>query len=210
MAIDLFGMILSSGVSWGVGKALDVLLECSRCGERADARIGNAQLNSLGCRNCSHSVSQFTNACNLTVGQNGRLGHVGLRFDYLEHTYDPKKFFPTNKYGYLYFGSEVRAHHLDGKQFVIAHRLLDYNSGRVYAETNGAIYTPQWDDAVWKPKSSSSIYFPSIPHPEQNDRILAVEVFAKSNMGDILCRERILLRLWNYKGHFKPQLPKIT
>jgi hypothetical protein len=210
MAIDLFGLILSSGVSWGVGKVLDVLLECNRCGERADTRIGNAQLNSLGCRNCSHSVNQFTNACGLTVGQNGRLGHVGLRLGYLEHTYDPKKFITSNKYGYLYFGSEVRAHRLSAKQFVISRRLLDYNSEKVYAESGGIIYTSQWDDTIWTPKSSSSLYFPTIPQSEQDDRILAVEILARSNMGDILCRERVLLRLWNHKGHFKPELPKIT
>jgi hypothetical protein len=210
MAIDLFGMILSSGVSWGMGKVLDVLLGCSRCGERADARIGNAQLNSLGCRNCSHSVNQFTNACSLTVDQSGRIGHVGLRFEYLEHTYDPKKFFSANRYGYLYFGSELRAQQLNGRQFVIGHHLLDYNSGKVYTESNGMIYTPRWDDTIWTPKSSSSVYFPSIPHPEQNDRILALELFAKSNMGDILCRDRVLFRLWDHKGGFKPQLPKLT
>ena len=109
MAIDLFGLILSSGVSWGVGKVLMYSFSAIAVGSER-ILVGNAQFNSLGCRNCSHSTNQFTNACSLTVGENGRVGHVGLRFDYLAHTYNPKKFISSNKYGYP--TSEAKLEHI--------------------------------------------------------------------------------------------------
>lgn len=75
--VDLFGMVLSGAVSWGVAKSLDVLVECPRCAERDKARIANVEVNRIQCRNCQLGTGQFTNACEFTVDrQTGRIGHA--------------------------------------------------------------------------------------------------------------------------------------
>jgi hypothetical protein len=200
MAIDLFGMLLGSAASWAVGKSLDVLVECSRCGNQTRERIGNARVNPLGCRNCSHEVNQFTNACDFTVASNGRVAHIGLRLDHmLRWERDPAKLFSWPKEGRIYFRDEIRALYLQGRQFVGVWQLIDFNSGQIYHKYD-EILTPESNDRMWVPKDSLWLNAHGVPPAQRDGRIFSVEIAAKSRFGDILCRERLLVRLWDRKG----------
>ena len=74
--MDLFTMFLNSAFGWGVGKILDTLTSCKKCGQRDDQRIGNSQYNYIECSNCHRVINQFTNACDFTVNpQTKQIGH---------------------------------------------------------------------------------------------------------------------------------------
>jgi hypothetical protein len=70
MAIDLFSVVLSSAVSWGVNRLLDSALKCFRCGENQAAEPDNDAFNDFRCGSCRHSLHEYINATQHTVNRN--------------------------------------------------------------------------------------------------------------------------------------------
>ena len=70
--MSIFSMVLESEMSWGVGRALDVLTGCRRFVQRDRRRIGNVQFNELRCSNCHRHLNQFTNGCDFTFNRSTR------------------------------------------------------------------------------------------------------------------------------------------
>ena len=76
---DPFGILLSSAVSWGIGKILDALLDCFRCGYDHTRDIQNRQVNYFSCPSCYNSIDQYVNACDYTFNRNSRrVGVAGI------------------------------------------------------------------------------------------------------------------------------------
>lgn len=201
MTIDLFGMVLSSAVSWGIDRLLDVTLSCDNCDHRFSGRIVNCQANALGCRNCSREIIQFTNACDYTVARDGKIGHVGARLlgGYMVGK-DPleKGWFSSGKDypDWLFFNSAIRARDMQGRQFVVEGEIADYNTGDVYSR-NQAIYTPDNNDARWYDKYGRiPVCWKYIPEQYRDKRIFAIDLKIKSKYGDVLCKDRIVTSLW--------------
>ena len=70
MPVDLFSVILSSGVSWGVGRLLDSLIDCHRCGSGRSVDVNNRSANSFRCYDCGHTLTEYVNATSNTVNRN--------------------------------------------------------------------------------------------------------------------------------------------
>jgi|GEM_PF-675303 len=67
--IDLFSIILSGGISWGMGKIFDSLVGC-RCGNYQERRMVNVEYNQFQCHSCKRTLSEYVNATNHTVNSN--------------------------------------------------------------------------------------------------------------------------------------------
>ena len=158
-------MVLSGVVSWGIGRILDVVLKCDRCGERMNSRVGNRQINTLACKNCWHEVIQFTNACDYTVSPDGYVGHVsGKLLGGFSVGEDPaNRGFVAKKYpDWIFSYTAFRARDMLGKQFVVVGKITDYSSGTVYAK-NEVIYTPSYQDSRWYDNSCIALRWKDIP-----------------------------------------------
>jgi len=88
--MDLASVFVTQSFDWGIGKALDVLWECiaGDCGQRTEDRIPNVQYHTFVCPNCETRHRQFTNACEHTVGCDGRIAAVGVSFGSFKHVRD--------------------------------------------------------------------------------------------------------------------------
>ena len=192
--VELFGVVLTSAVSWGVGKILDATLECFRCHRTSPSRIGNAQRNSLGCTNCWQEHVQFTNACDYTVAPSGRVGHVGAVFRggwSIDH--DPYN--GKSHRGWAFFYTALRARDLANRQFVVAGELSDYNR-RITYSTWDNIYMPNGSDSRWYENERLPLRWDTVPDEDRDSRIFAVDLTIRSRYRDELFNERLLVQLW--------------
>jgi hypothetical protein len=198
MVFDLFGMILESAISWGVGRILDVLFTCDYCGQKEHTQIGNVQTNYLGCTNCSREIVQFTNACDFTVGTDGETGHVGAKLlGGYSVTKDPAEpsWLSKEYEGWLFFPIAARARDMLGKQFVVTGEVVDYNTGIVYVH-NDTIYTPPYADSRWYDNCRMPLKWMDIPEDARDSRVFAIDLMVRSRYGDVLCEDRRLEQLW--------------
>lgn len=202
MAIDLFGTILSSAVSWGVGRILDVFLTCDGCGNRFRQQIGNGQSNTLGCKNCWREIIQFTNACEHTVHKNGQVGHVGAKLGigfYIgeDPAEKPGWFQGKTKYPeWLFFPAATRARDMKGRQFVEVGEIRDYDTGMVYSQ-HQVVVSPPHDDSRWYENHRIAIPWTNIPEEHRiKNKVFAIDMKIKSVYGDVLCEDRHLTTLW--------------
>lgn len=200
MAIDMFGMVLASTVGWGVGKILDTVTNCNKCGQEQDVRVGNIQENHLGCKNCGLVAKQFTNACNFTIDKNRRIGHVGgsLLGNYSvdDNPKDESWFFKKNYHGWLFFPVELRAIDMLGKQFVTKLNVIDYESGIILAESELSVWDSIYQDSEWTDKPVIPLNWKLIPEDYRNKRVFSIELLIKSELGDVLYQTRRLETLW--------------
>lgn len=197
--IDLFSMVLSGAISWGVGRILDTLVTCDRCGQRDPSTIGNVQVNHLGCRNCHQEVIQFTNACDFTLGPNREVGHVAAKFRggyAVDLNPSEKGWFQPRREGWLYFYTAARAKDMLGKQFVISGAIVDYENGVVYTKRD-VVYEPIYQDCQWyNPAECIALRWHDIPENCRDQRVFAIDLKVRSRYGDVLCEDRRIEQLW--------------
>ena len=74
MAIDLFSLVLPGVTSWAIGRLLDTMMSCGRCGSTCNRDVPNYAATNLLCPSCHGSLNQYTNATSHTVQQNGAIG----------------------------------------------------------------------------------------------------------------------------------------
>ena len=199
MAIDLFGMALSGVVSRGVGKVFDAIISCDHCGQQENTRVGNIQLNQLGCKNCWKETSQFTNACDYTINNTSKeIGHVAALFTggySVNRNPSECGWFPPDRTGWLYFYINARAIGMLGKQFVITGKIVDYNSGSIYTQRD-VIYNVPYQDTTWYGNHHFALSWHDIPESERYSKPFAIDLIVKSEYGDVLCKDRRLENLW--------------
>lgn len=196
--VKLCEVVLTSAVSWGVGRLLDAMITCDNCGQRAPSHLGNCQRNTLGCRNCWQEVIQFTNACDFTVAPDGHVAHVGALFrGGWQWDRDPadKGFFAKNYEGWVFFNAAMRARDMRGKQFVLNATLSDYNSGEQFTSRD-VIYNPTYADSRWYDNFSVDLRGYDVPNEQRDSRVMAVDMRIKSRYGDVLAEDRLLANLW--------------
>lgn len=75
--IDLFSVVLTSGIGWGVGKLLDSVVSCRR-GHSQQVNVTNVTYNGFSCRVCNQSLSEYVNATGHTVKRNRAVVAAGL------------------------------------------------------------------------------------------------------------------------------------
>ncbi|TVL96654.1 MAG: hypothetical protein CV087_23460 [Candidatus Brocadia sp. WS118] len=198
MAIDLFGMVLSGAVSWGVGKILDVVITCDYCTEEFEEQIANVQENYLGCPNCYTEIVQYTNACDFTVDNDGRIGHISAKFlRSFSEGWDPiddYEHYPD----WLFFDAAMRAIAMQDKQIVLSGQISDYNSGIIYT-SNDSICTAESFDTVWYDDLRIPLNWTDIPEEVRDYRIFAIDLFVKSRYGDILNTDRFLTQFEGWR-----------
>jgi hypothetical protein len=78
--MDLFSVILSSGISWSIHKLLDSFVEC-RCGSTQTEDVTNVDYNAFRCRDCGRNLNEYINATDHTINRNksivaAKLGHI--------------------------------------------------------------------------------------------------------------------------------------
>ena len=197
--VDIFGAVISGAIGWGTGKVLDAVVECLRCQYRFEDRLGNVQLNTIGCTNCWCEVAQFVNACDYTLTEGKRVGMVAATFlGGWKHDSNPSErgLFAPKREGWVYFDTNVRSLDMIGRQFVITGELSDYNSGAVYA-TSDRIYTPgNHRDWQWN-QDHLSLFRNHVPAEHRDGRVFAVDLKIRSPHGDVLSEKRLLANLWN-------------
>lgn len=195
MAIDLFSMIVAGGISWGIGKILDVFISCDLCGQKDRVRIGNVQFNNLGCSNCYREIVQFTNASDFTVDQKGRVGHVGAKLlgDYSLNVNPAEERIYE---GWLYFYVEARALDMLNRQFVLSCEILDFESGIIVSKGRSEIYTSAYQDSRWYEGAFLAVRWDQIPDAYRDNRIFAIDLKVRSEYGHLLCEHRRLEKLW--------------
>lgn len=69
--IDLFSVVLSSAVSWGVRRLLDATVNCRRCGTAHYRDVENSNTNAFRCHRCNHRLAEYVNATEHTTNRNG-------------------------------------------------------------------------------------------------------------------------------------------
>lgn len=198
MWIDLLKMILSGAISFMAGEILKVIVYCPECDNQQIEKIGNIQYNTISCKNCSHEVIQFTNACNTTIGKEGEIGHAAAKFiKGYSIAIDPqdKSIFKKKYDDWLFFNMAVRSLGLEDIDFVIKGEISDYDSGKIYT-TKEEIYHPVYYDAIWYENARIPLRWNVIPKHERDDRIFAIDLKVLSRYGDLLCEDRILKKLF--------------
>lgn len=71
--IDLFSVVLSSAVSWGVNRLLNSVVECYNCHSREYVDVDNIEYNDFSCGHCGHNLPEYINATDHTVNRNGSI-----------------------------------------------------------------------------------------------------------------------------------------
>lgn len=197
MALDLFSMVLSGAVSWSVGKIIDVGIRCWQCGEKWDDKIGNAQFNDLGCKNCWTQNRQFTNACDFTVNNEFEIAQTAFKFNgNWKWNYDPteKSLFKTKYKDFIFFPGQMRILGLENKQIVIEANISEFESGIVHAKMQ-KIFVPDTYD-FYNDKVCLDLNTEDLPNKIKDDRIIAVEIKILSKYNDLLCKDRLLGNFW--------------
>lgn len=87
MPIDLATIFVTKAIEFGIGKVFEAIWTCG-CEQRTEDRIGNVQYNILECPNCHKIHNQFTNACERTIGVDGRVAQIGVQFGSFTHYRD--------------------------------------------------------------------------------------------------------------------------
>jgi hypothetical protein len=73
MAIDLFSIVLEGVGSWVIGRMLDSMVGCGRCGHTVNETVTNYESSNLICPRCNNVLDQYTNATDHTVNRNGSI-----------------------------------------------------------------------------------------------------------------------------------------
>jgi len=193
--INLAPMILTAGMSWGIGRTLDVLVKCFNCDYVKNERIANVQKNELGCYNCGQEYVQFTNACDFTVSPDRNIAHVGAIFrGGFGVDVDPVD--SRDLPGWLFFYTSLRMRGFMGKQVVVKGELQDYDGREVFSEYSMIYPLAQPDVCFNNERQSLPVRWDSVPVEYRDERIFAVDLKILSKYGDLLFQERYLTHIW--------------
>lgn len=199
--ISLWNLIISSGVSWAVGKALDVIVDCIGCGQRNNQRIKNTAWNHLYCQNCQKENLQFTNICNTTVNRNGEIGSVAIalskNWTVKIDPSDKSWLFKKKWDDYIFFLYKGRTLAMLNTDIVLKGVLSDYNTNQIYTDFE-VILTPNYHDCLYGEDNTARMHFnwKDIPEDKRDNRIFAIDTIVQSRYGDKLTEDRILTNLW--------------
>lgn len=190
--MDLFSMFLHGAMSWGVGRILEVVTRCFRCGQQDERDIGNVQTNWLECSNCHEELEQFTNACDFTVDRRSQeIGHA--IWGPWEYKYEWVKeggiFQPTNHMLRIPF--RIRTRGLSGRAIVVETELSRYRDESFITSHESVIY----------PSSNATRHTCAHLYPDSNfDRddqgIIAVDIRLMSEYKDVLYEDRRIIKPW--------------
>lgn len=147
----MFDMFLSGAVSWGVGKALDVLTKCEHCSEENNQSICNVDYNHIECSNCHKETEQFTNACDYTVNRKSKqIGHVLIddSFNSLKIGYY-SDFFTDKRITSFSIPVRVMTYAMMNQPFILETSISSFYGGSTYTDSsvihancNKSIVTP--------------------------------------------------------------------
>lgn len=176
MAVDLFSMILSPVISWGVNRLLDTVVNCSYCGHETVQDISNYAINDQYCSNCNNQLDQYVNASHHTVNRNKSV--VGA---YVSNLHWPGW---KNKFK-LYYDLDV----INSKyEPVVVKLILSKFNGPIFHEYE-FIKRPTFEITRW---TNSWIEIPGSNFPEE-PQIIAVDIEVYNTWGDFLCEKRDLM-----------------
>lgn len=183
MAVDLFSMILNAGVSWGVSRLLDTVVNCTRCGNPRVEDITNQVVNSEYCSNCGNSLGQYVNASQHTVNRNRSVigAHISnLHWPSWRNTFQ------------LYYDLDV----INSKyESVVVKLQLSRFNGSIFHEFESTL-KPTYESTRW---TDTWIKIPGSNFPEEPG-VVAVDLTVYNLWGDYLCNTRELMEYGMNKG----------
>lgn len=183
MAVDLFSMVLNAGISWGVSRLLDTVVNCTRCGNPRIEDITNQVVNSEYCSNCGNSLAQYVNASQHTVNRN--LSVVGAHVSNLH--------WPGWRDSFqLYYDLDV----VNSKyESVVVKLQLSRFNGGVFHEFDSTL-KPAYESTRW---TDTWIKIPRSNFPEEPG-VIAVDLTVYNLWGDYLSNTRELMEYGMNKG----------
>jgi len=176
MAVDLFSMILSAGVTWGVSRLLDTLVRCGQCSSRSTEAISNYSFNNEHCPKCTNSLSQYVNATQYTVNKNRSIVAA-----HISNIWWPR---PHND---IHINFDLNVINSRYEQVVVKLLLSEFR-GRVF-HADETIYKPRYEATIWK---ETGIKVPGSVFPEKPCTI-ALDFEVYNLWGDLLTKKRELV-----------------
>jgi hypothetical protein len=177
--MDLFSLILQSAVSWGVGRVLDTVTGCGRCGFVHKRTVDNHATSQLVCPKCQSWLDQYTNATQHTINRNRSVAAAYASNIHWE------------KWGGLWkpsFNPRFQVDCVNSKyeDLVVRFTLSKFQGSSFYQDE--MILRPKWERGYW---NDISWKVPVSQFP-QGSGTFAVDVTVLNTWGDELHRARTL------------------
>ena len=176
MAVDLFSMVLNAGISWGVSRLLDTVVNCTRCGTPRVSDITNQVVNTEYCSNCGNNLGQYVNASQHTINRNRSVvgAHISsLRWPSWHGTFQ------------LYYDLDVVNSQYES---VVVKLQLSQFSGGIFHEFESTL-KPTYESTRW---TDMWIKIPGSNFPDESG-VVAVDLTVYNLWGDYLCNTRELM-----------------
>lgn len=177
--VDLFSVVVSTGVQWGVNRLLDSMVECT-CGTIHDRSIENTTYSTLHCPVCNRQVNEFLNATPRTVSDRGAISAVGVR---------QVEFPDWNRTFECHFGIDS----INSKAKDIVAEILIGRFGGSTFHKDTMVLSPGSDHASW----SDLVFSTPIANFPRKKGPVTVDIRVYNAWGDYLDGHR---RVMNYLG----------
>jgi hypothetical protein len=199
MAIELASIFITKPIEWGIGKILDVLWHCA-CRERTTDHIGNVQYNMLECPNCHKQHHQFTNACERTIGREGRVAQIGIGFGNFQHVRDRGPLM-GELLGWKCINVQAPVTYLceglGGEDLIEVNEVHDLKSGGL-VHSDISYFTPKGNRALvnrWLTMPRNEMSEDRFVELFDNDALLAFDTRVENRFRDVLIKDRKLHQL---------------